>query len=1133
MIPTLLASSRLVLLLLLVVYQQSGCSPSPPVPTMDCTAVQCLPLETACIEEGAPSGDRGTLQHSSPDTASCCPVCLKKGCRCRGYQLWDCISAGYTEGTVPAGGSYLVDSGSTECSCPARVGGEIECRFLPCPELPPNCLEVWDPLEEPQSVQGGVGCPQCKKTGCVIDGRELEEGESFAVPPCKVCSCLGSGALQCTPEKDCEGWKDGAGATKGSGGPQPALLGAPTQPKKKLKHLTQLSQRGAPRSPQGAKHAEKQERAETMASRGGAQILGALRSEAEKGPWVTQVRASRVSWPLRTDQGATQFDRQERVESTESLGQNVRLGATHTRNGITQPGATHRVIWPLKIDQRATQTEEQEQEASNRIGDSGVSNTGATRRGHFRSSTRATEQHSGNRVVSVTVEGPRSVTVGATFKVQHGESQSGATPSERKEAGSGASQGPQTGATHRRRRPQIMGIVGRIGVTSKPEEKPGATHVSGDTGLQQRSFPAAPGSTQVPQTSGQGATLRRGSKEGPHTVQQTGNQTVMSQSSLDPCCAEGHRLAAENRKCTEAPSTGKETDTCRVTRMFCCLTATEEGVCQAGVTAARQGGGVCQGQPMGSCADDTARLCCECCALGMRALSLSLPCSLSPSAPPLPLSCTHSFITCCEGEGLSRREPRGPQGAHRSTGLLNPCSQFCTDTGQSLLCSCFPGYQLNSDLKSCKDIDECITGQHSCSRLQRCINSPGSFRCSLESEVCPQGYAPNHRGRCSDTNECDTDPAPCTPGFNCVNTIGSFTCHRHIISCGRGYHASEDGTRCTDVDECVTGVHRCADSQICTNAPGTYRCQCARGYQAEQNSRRCEDIDECAQNSGRVCAQNCHNTPGSYHCRCEGGYSLAADNRNCQDVNECESSPCSQECANVFGSYHCYCQKGFVLNQKDKTTCEDIDECSLHGSPSLCSYRCVNSPGSFHCACPELGYELASNGRNCRDQDECALGTHNCTSPESCFNIEGGFRCLSVQCPPGYLRTEEHVCERESCSHSSFSSQLQCQSLPQRVSFHQLSFPSSLRTPVPIFRIAPSPPVFSGDRVEIRIVGGNEEGFFSARSSDRYSGLVSVLASPPSVPRDFLLLVEMTLQRHGAPTRFQAQLRVFVTPPPL
>ncbi|RXM91708.1 Fibulin-2 [Acipenser ruthenus] len=167
------------------------------------------------------------------------------------------------------------------------------------------------------------------------------------------------------------------------------------------------------------------------------------------------------------------------------------------------------------------------------------------------------------------------------------------------------------------------------------------------------------------------------------------------------------------------------------------------------------------------------------------------------------------------------------------------------------------------------------------------------------------------------------------------------------------------------------------------------------------------------------------------------------------------------------------------------------------------------------------------------DQDECALGTHNCTSPESCFNIEGGFRCLSVQCPPGYLRTEEHVCERESCSHSSFSSQLQCQSLPQRVSFHQLSFPSSLRTPVPIFRIAPSPPVFSGDRVEIRIVGGNEEGFFSARSSDRYSGLVSVLASPPSVPRDFLLLVEMTLQRHGAPTRFQAQLRVFVTPPPL
>ncbi|RXM35001.1 Fibulin-1 [Acipenser ruthenus] len=917
MSPPLLASLQLVLLLLLMVLHQSGCGPSPPVPSTDCAAVQCPPLETACIEEGAPSGDRATLQHSSPDTARCCPVCLKKGCRCRGYQLWDCVSAGYTGGTVPAGGSYLVDSGSTECICPAKDGGEIECNFLPCPELPPNCLEVWDPLEEPRSAPaGGAGCPRCKKTGCVSDGRELEEGESFAVPPCTVCSCLGSGALLCTPERDCEGGEGHARAAKGSRGPQPAHSGAPAQPEKELKHLTQLPQKGAPRrlsGPQGATQTEIQDRA----SQAGAPIVGAPRSEAEKGVPSTQLRAtSRVSWPLRTDQGATQTDRQQRVEATDSRGQNVRLGFTHTGNGIMQPGATNRVIWPLRVDQGATQTE---QENGNRIGDSGAPNRGATelhvavekRKGHFRNGTGATEQSSGNRVVSVTV--------GATVKVRHKESQSGAATSGRKEAGSGASQGSRAGATHRRRRPQIMGIVGRIGVTSKPKEKPGATRVSGAnvilsyiratttattrgrsghlrttpnqgppraTGPKQRLFPAAPGLTQAPrtegpQTSGQGATLRRGSKEGP----QTGNQTVMSQSSLDPCCAEGRRLAAENRQCTEAPPIDEETGTCRVTRMYCCLSATEEGACQVGVAAARQGGGVCQGQSMGGCIDDTAR--------------------------------------------------------------------FCTDTGQSLLCSCFPGYRLNSDLK------------------------------------------------------------------------------------------------------------------------------------------------------------------------------------NCEDVNECESSPCSQECANVFGSYHCYCQKGFVLNQQDKTTCEDIDECSLQGSPSLCSYRCVNSPGSFHCACPDLGYELASNGRNCRDQDECALGTHNCSSPESCFNIEGGFRCLSVQCPLGYLRTGEHVCERESCSHSSFSSQLQCQSLPQRVSFHQLSFPSSLRTPAPIFRIAPSPPVFSGDRVEMRIVGGNEEGLFSARSSDRYSGLVSVLAPPPSTPRDFLLLVEMTLLRHGAPIRFQAQLRVFVTPPPL
>ncbi|XP_041130059.1 fibulin-2-like [Polyodon spathula] len=590
MIPHLSASLPLPpLVLLLLVLHQSGCGPSPPVPATDCSTVRCPPLETACIEEGAPSGDRATVQHSSPDTTSCCPVCLKKGCRCRGYQLWDCISAGYTEGTVPAGGSYLVDSGSTECSCPAKVGGEIECNFLPCPELPLNCLEVWDPLEEPQSVQaGGAGCPQCKKTGCVSDGRALEEGESFAVPPCTVCSCLGSGALLCTPERDCEGGGGDAGAVEGRKGPQPARSGAPTQPKKELKHLTLLSQRGAPKKlswPPGATQTEWQERASQV----DAHILGASRSEAEKGAPATQLRAT-----SRTDQGATQTDRQQRVEATDSSGLNVRLGLTQTGNGIVQPGATNRAIWPLRVDQGATRSKEQEQESANRLEDSQATAQQVSvekRRGQFRNGT---EQRSGNRVVGVTVRGPTLARVGATLKVRHKESQSG-----RKEAGSGASQG--AGATPRRRRPQIMGIVGRTGVTSKPEEKPGDTRISGAnvilsyiratttatarghagqvrttpnrgppraTGSQQQLFPSAPGLTQAPrtegpQTSGQGATLRRGSKEGPHPAQQTGNQTVMSQSPLDPCCIEGRRLAATNRQCTKAPPTGEETDTCR------------------------------------------------------------------------------------------------------------------------------------------------------------------------------------------------------------------------------------------------------------------------------------------------------------------------------------------------------------------------------------------------------------------------------------------------------------------------------------------------------------------------------------------------------------------------------------------
>lgn len=63
--------------------------------------------------------------------------------------------------------------------------------------------------------------------------------------------------------------------------------------------------------------------------------------------------------------------------------------------------------------------------------------------------------------------------------------------------------------------------------------------------------------------------------------------------------------------------------------------------------------------------------------------------------------------------------------------LEKPCSQECSIVNSSLICSCWEGYSLSSDLVTCVDINECAqTTSHNCS--QRCINTPGNYTCSCD-----------------------------------------------------------------------------------------------------------------------------------------------------------------------------------------------------------------------------------------------------------------------------------------------------------------------------------------------------------------------------------------------------------------
>ncbi|XP_066528421.1 fibulin-2-like [Hoplias malabaricus] len=448
----------------------------------------------------------------------------------------------------------------------------------------------------------------------------------------------------------------------------------------------------------------------------------------------------------------------------------------------------------------------------------------------------------------------------------------------------------------------------------------------------------------------------------------------------------------------------------------------------------------------------------------------------------------------------------------------------CVNTLGAFVCekqiSCPSGYQLRNGV--CEDIDECMLRSHDCAPGQECQNTLGSFHCSpkQQEQRCLTGFTQDPHGNCIDVNECSVLSEPCTPGFNCINTVGSYTCQSKIITCSRGFHSSPDGARCVDVDECVMGTHHCGEGQVCHNTQGSYRCDCQTGYQFDSFRRTCIDVNECWRYPGRLCAQSCDNTPGSYQCSCTTGFSLAFDGKNCEDLNECDNNPCSQECANIYGSYQCYCRLGYYLKE-DGHTCEDIDECS-QSIGNLCAFQCVNVPGSYQCACPPQGYSMSPNGRTCRDIDECAIGAHNCSATQTCYNIQGSFRCLSFTCPENYRKVSDTRCERVNCP-----SYQDCQNMPLRITYYQLNFQTNIIIPAQIFRIGPSP-AYSGDNIIIGIPRGNEEGYFSTRRLNSFTGAVYLQRQIHS-PRDFLIDVEMKLLRQGTFTTFLARIYVFIT----
>ncbi|XP_071826627.1 uncharacterized protein [Apostichopus japonicus] len=401
------------------------------------------------------------------------------------------------------------------------------------------------------------------------------------------------------------------------------------------------------------------------------------------------------------------------------------------------------------------------------------------------------------------------------------------------------------------------------------------------------------------------------------------------------------------------------------------------------------------------------------CYHGVTCLDLPPP-NMAPSCSPCPPGQIGDGVMCYDRDECSEML------------FASRCDQICINTLGSFRCDCGEGFKLESDGRSCRDINECLLDLP-CGEGLNCVNSPGSYTC-----ICSHGYSEITPGRCIDVDECLHNPCDkyaycfnkkgtygctCQPGTigdghtcrdlnecsdpslnnchhaaQCENTMGSFEC-----TCSKGW--TGNGVKCTNVDECSSvGLHECHQRAECKDTEGSYRCECLTGY--EGDGFLCIDRLECSDGSVE-CGQNeeCVNLPGTYLCRCQQGYEQFST--GCVDINECNEEDfdgcwAHSYCVNTEGSYQCICDVGFYFEGE-----ECIDEilfCISNPYNKRCRPAMCDSNGK-NCSCFNERYKLVETF--CLDINECD-GTFDqkCNPHAVCSNSIGGYHCL---CKSGYL----------------------------------------------------------------------------------------------------------------------------------
>ncbi|XP_058855984.1 fibulin-2 isoform X1 [Acipenser ruthenus] len=986
----------------------------------DCTGVEC-PLLENCIEE--------VLERDA-----CCSSCIQTGCTCEGYQYYDCLNAGFRNGKVPESKSYFVDFGSTECSCP-KGGGRISCHFIPCPEIPQNCIDLSEPAD---------GCTQCERIGCVNEDQKYEAGHTFQMDPCKVCHCPNAGGeLMCYPVPDCDpDEKTAFPATADENVPEKHYNDPYTYDQDASELLPKESHMNRDRLLPLFK-------------------TGNLSTAENEDYYFTH-----------TDTGTTtEYDLAAPTSSAVIPVTFPEPPAPYANQGVHEAQELRETT--------ATQEEEEEEEEEEE--DEVEYKEGTTESPLIHETTQGAQKarKSEETVPETQYEQEERLPLAEEADAEEHDETVVALDKDITETGSDEKEV----SYFIDQEPERMHNVVTEQISNHTGEK---DFSDSDTKHEPVVFPAVKFSPTSQPPVIVKANDRQISNKQSQTLSHYEREEEGGMNAVDPlpashevsvkevveaCCAAGQQWASVNGQCIDMPQSEINTSVCRIAQKQCCIGYLKESSCLAGMTAAKEGED-CEANESDTCGKDSYKECCSCCSLGLKLRSEGHSCEAHQF---LGYPCSHVFLTCCEGdEGFvqptlkQRTEPEPTSLPERVSDTEYPkeafsvvgeeekentvdeedgkekkentvdeedgkekkentvdeedgkekkentvdeeddideclvyagqlCHQSCINTWGSYKCACFPGHILLADGYTCRPENE---DHEDNNRLIEEEETPATEATPMEA---PTTAIPiEEEDLCKDNGGCM---------HHCSQVGREVTC-----SCFPGYARMGDGFSCEDVNECSSGTHNCFRGELCVNSNGSFQCVrirelCDEGFIHDMN-KQCIDVNECLTDSHNCQArERCINTIGSFTCEkeivCPPGYQLKDD--NCEDIDECAggSHNCNAglECQNTAGSFYCNpkqgCLTGFV--QDLNGNCIDVNECTSLIEPCSTGFNCINTVGSYTCqrkiVMCSRGYHASPDGTRCIDVDECQAGVHRCGEGQICHNLPGTYRC---DCKTGY-----------------------------------------------------------------------------------------------------------------------------------